>query len=71
MLSHCPSGRIGDIEFHRIVADEEVRPSADRPPKHTWRAGDPARQALPFAGGSLDLIVSNLCLHWINAVPGK
>jgi hypothetical protein len=27
-------------------------------------------QALPFAGGTLDLVVSNLCLHWINDVPG-
>lgn len=49
MLSKCRSGRIGDIETIKLLADEE---------------------ALPFAGGTLDLVVSNLCLHWINDVPG-
>lgn len=27
-------------------------------------------EALPVAGGSLDLVVSNLALHWVNDLPG-
>ena len=27
-------------------------------------------EALPFGDGSLDLVLSNLSLHWINDVPG-
>lgn len=36
--------------------------------------GDPTlvadEEALPFASGSLDLVVSNLSLHWVNDLPG-
>jgi len=31
-------------------------------------AGD--EEALPFAGGVFDLVVSNLSLHWVNDLPG-
>ena len=27
-------------------------------------------EALPFAGGSFDLVLSNLSLHWVNDLPG-
>jgi SAM-dependent methyltransferase len=51
--------------------------AADLSPAMAARAGargTPAiaadEEALPFAPGSFDLIVSNLSLHWVNDLPG-
>ena len=48
--------------------------SADLSPAMIRHAPAPAvvcdEEALPFADGSLDLIVSNLSLHWVNDLPG-
>lgn len=42
--------------------------------RSTWNTGDTAVTAdietLPFADDSLDLIISNLALHWVNDLPG-
>jgi NADH dehydrogenase [ubiquinone] 1 alpha subcomplex assembly factor 5 len=27
-------------------------------------------EKIPFANGSFDLVISNLCLHWVNDLPG-
>lgn len=48
--------------------------SADLSPGFARRAPAPAvvcdDEVLPFAPGSLDLVVSNLSLHWVNDLPG-
>lgn len=48
--------------------------SCDLSPAMAARAPSPAvacdEEYLPFAPGSLDLIVSNLSLHWVNDLPG-
>ncbi|MBW7835208.1 MAG: methyltransferase domain-containing protein [Sphingomonadales bacterium] len=70
--------RLGDVNrvFPRALAlglDLPARPGAE-----LTISGPPARapqllfdeEALPFAPQSLDLIVSNLALHWVNDLPG-
>lgn len=46
----------------------------DLSPAMAKRAGGPAlaadEEALPFAGETFDLILSNLSLHWVNDLPG-
>ena len=46
----------------------------DLSPAMAQRAGPPAlaadEEALPFAGETFDLIISNLSLHWVNDLPG-
>ncbi len=46
----------------------------DLSPAMARLAGAPAvvadEEALPFAAGSLDLVISNLALHWVNDLPG-
>ena len=37
---------------------------------YTRRQVHSDEEALPFAEESLDLVLSNLSLHWINDVPG-
>ena len=48
--------------------------AADLSPALASRAGAPAiaadEELLPFAPASLDLVVSNLSLHWVNDLPG-
>ena len=48
--------------------------SADPAPEFAARAPRPAlaceAEALPFAPGSFDLVLSNLVLHWTNDLPG-
>jgi NADH dehydrogenase [ubiquinone] 1 alpha subcomplex assembly factor 5 len=48
--------------------------SADLSPRMAELAGAPAlaadEEALPFAEASLDLVLSNLSLHWVNDLPG-
>lgn len=52
----------------------ETLVSCDLSPAFARRAGGLAVAAdeefLPFAPGSLDLVVSNLSLHWVNDLPG-
>lgn len=52
----------------------ETLVSADLSPALAARAGAPAVAAdeefLPFAPASVDLVVSNLSLHWVNDLPG-
>jgi len=52
----------------------ETLVSADLSPKMAALAGTPAlaadEEALPFAEASLDLVLSNLSLHWVNDLPG-
>lgn len=53
-------------------------PLDERPGSEQIISGPPARapqllfdeEALPFAPQSLDLIISNLALHWVNDLPG-
>ena len=46
----------------------------DPSPRLSGRLAVPAiaadEEALPFASGSLDLVVSSLALHWVNDLPG-
>ncbi|WP_426957173.1 methyltransferase domain-containing protein [Muricoccus radiodurans] len=48
--------------------------SMDLSPRQAAAAGGLALAAdeewLPFAPGSFDLVVANLCLHWVNDLPG-
>jgi len=48
--------------------------SMDLSPRQAAAAGAPAlagdEEWLPFAPGSFDLVVANLCLHWVNDLPG-
>lgn len=48
--------------------------STDLAPAFAARSRGPAvacdEEALPFAAGALDLVVSSLALHWVNDLPG-
>jgi SAM-dependent methyltransferase len=48
--------------------------SMDLSPRQAAAAGGLAvagdEEWLPFAAGSFDLVVANLCLHWVNDLPG-
>ncbi|WP_448190245.1 methyltransferase domain-containing protein [Azospirillum sp. sgz301742] len=52
----------------------ETLVASDLSPAFAARAGSPAVAAdeefLPFAPASVDLVVSNLSLHWVNDLPG-
>jgi SAM-dependent methyltransferase len=62
MLQADPAvaGRIGE------VVSSDLSPAFARPPLGV--VAD--EEALPFADGSFDLIVSALSLHWVNDLPG-
>ena len=48
--------------------------SMDLSARQAASAGNPAlagdEEWLPFAPGSFDLVIANLCLHWVNDLPG-
>jgi NADH dehydrogenase [ubiquinone] 1 alpha subcomplex assembly factor 5 len=48
--------------------------SMDLSPRQAAAAGGRAvagdEEWLPFAAGSFDLVIANLCLHWVNDLPG-
>ncbi|WP_431855753.1 methyltransferase domain-containing protein [Azospirillum sp.] len=66
-----------DGAMRRALAGQkgiETLVAADLSPALVARAGSPAVAAdeefLPFASASVDLVVSNLSLHWVNDLPG-
>ncbi len=63
-LARLLRGR-GGIE--RLVASD-LSPALLRGASGPAVAAD--EEALPFAQGSLDLVISNLSLHWVNDLPG-
>jgi NADH dehydrogenase [ubiquinone] 1 alpha subcomplex assembly factor 5 len=58
-------GSRGGIEF-LVAADPAARFAGQAPAPHL--VAEP--EALPFALGSFDLVLSNLMLHWTNDLPG-
>ena len=64
-LAEILGGR-GGIEH--LVRAELSEPMLRRGPAGALVVAD--EEALPFADGSFDLIISNLSLHWVNDLPG-
>ena len=63
-LARALAGR-GGIE-RCVAADAAFACARAAPPPHLVAEAE----ALPFAAGSFDLVVSNLALHWTNDLPG-
>lgn len=73
----CHTGEVGDLlggrgGIERLVgcdlAPDMVRAAAGKKPDAGWVVAD--EEALPFAEGRFDLILSCLGLHWVNDLPG-
>ncbi|HYD32240.1 MAG TPA: methyltransferase domain-containing protein [Azospirillaceae bacterium] len=68
----CHGGELGRLIRGRRGVETVV--GCDLSPAFARKAGTPAVAAdeefLPFAEGSIDLVVSNLSLHWVNDLPG-
>lgn len=68
----CHTGQTGTAIDPRCGVDTLVQ--CDLSPGMARRAGGLSlaadEEALPFAKGAFDLIVSNLSLHWVNDLPG-
>ena len=68
----CHTGELGRRLAGRGGIERLVQ--GDLSPEMAARAGPLAlaadEESLPFAEGSLDLIMSNLALHWVNDLPG-
>ena len=68
----CHAGELGRLLAGRGGIETLVQ--CDLSPAMATRAGGLAlaadEEALPFAAGSFDLIMSNLSLHWVNDLPG-
>ena len=77
----CHTGQLARVLCARVRRGDPGAPGGiesliqcDLSPAMAQRAGPPAlaadEEALPFAGETFDLIISNLSLHWVNALPG-
>lgn len=71
----CRTGLLAELHEHRgeiehlIGCEMSTLMSAKATSRyHASVVGD--EEALPFANGSLDLVMSNLSLHWVNDLPG-
>jgi NADH dehydrogenase [ubiquinone] 1 alpha subcomplex assembly factor 5 len=68
----CHGGELKDALGGRGGIETLI--SADLSPMMARLAGPPAlaadEEALPFADAALDLVLSNLSLHWVNDLPG-
>jgi SAM-dependent methyltransferase len=68
----CHTGGLADVLAGRGGIERLVR--CDLSPAMASRAGGWAvaadEEALPFADGTFDLVISNLSLHWVNDLPG-
>ncbi len=68
----CHTGQTGQIIDPRCGVDTLVQ--SDLSPAMARRAGGLClaadEEAMPFATGAFDLIISNLSLHWVNDLPG-
>ncbi|PKR53109.1 methyltransferase domain-containing protein [Thalassospira marina] len=73
----CHSGEMGQILgtrggietlFQSDISYKYARNAKARLPNRPTLVAD--EEFLPFAHGSLDLILSNLSLHWVNDLPG-
>ncbi|MDH3703962.1 MAG: methyltransferase domain-containing protein [Alphaproteobacteria bacterium] len=68
----CHTGQIGHAMDPRCGVDTLVQ--CDLSPNMARHAGGLClaadEEAMPFAEGTFDLIVSNLSLHWVNDLPG-
>ena len=72
----CRNGRLSP-QLAAIGSETFVRADLSEAMARAASAGHPDTQTLvadeemlPFAGGSFDLVVSNLALHWVNDLPG-
>jgi SAM-dependent methyltransferase len=65
-------GRRGDIEtlIQCDLSERFARVAARRATKLPAPALVADEEALPFAAGTFDLVLSNLSLHWVNDLPG-
>lgn len=67
-VARALAGRGGVETFVQCdVSEAMVRRAAEQPPRPGLVADE---ECLPFAAASLDLVVSNLSLHWVNDLPG-
>ena len=68
----CHTGQLARVLDGRGGIETLIQ--CDLSPAMAQRAGAPAlagdEEALPFAGETFDLILSNLSLHWVNDLPG-
>jgi SAM-dependent methyltransferase len=64
VLGHHP--RIGQL----FQADFSPAMAAAARTRTAWPTFVADEEALPLAAGSLDLVLSNLSLHWVNDLPG-
>jgi len=57
----------------QTIALDHALPMLQQHPRRWWQASPPRicadAQALPLADGSIDLIVSSLCLQWVEDLP--
>ena len=69
----CHSGQVARVLDGRGRIETLVQ--SDLSPAMAARTGRLAvvadEEALPFAAGSFDLVISNLSLHWVNDLPGS
>lgn len=69
----CHGGEMGDILLARQRVNHLVQ--ADLAPGLAAATGRPTfaadEELLPLKDGALDLVVSNLSLHWVNDLPGS
>lgn len=68
----CHTGQVGRVLAGRGGIETLIQ--VDLGENMTRRAGGPSvvadEEAIPFAAGSLDAVLSSLSLHWVNDLPG-